>query len=199
MRMLRDLPVLDPVSTWLSLGRTLPPHDLTAVGDFLITERRGKKPLASLEQLHDALANSRRFQGAPRLRLAVIDVRSGAWSRTETHVRLLLTSVGIPEPQLNVSLVDADGRELIPDLAWPEYRIALEYNGWHHETSRNRIADVRRLDRYADIGWSAMAVDRTELYRFPSHLVSRVIRRLDAAGWSGGRLIQWPLSASFEP
>ena len=194
-----QLPVMSPADTWVSLAALLSAADLTAVGDFLVTGDRGRHPLMTIDELAQTAVTSSGVTGAPRLRQAKVDVRQGSWSRPETHFRLLCMSAGLPEPALNVTLLDANGRKLIPDLAWPDYLVASEYNGQHHEQSRNRIADVQRLDRYADIGWSAMAVNRTELYGAASALVARTMRRLVSRGWTGGHTVRWPLSLSLEP
>lgn len=117
------------------------------------------------------------------MRRAAALSRVGAWSRPETIFRLLLLRAALPEPELNLELTLPDGRTLIPDLAWPQYRVAAEYNGIHHDKSKQRIHDLRRIDDFTDIEWVTVNVERVELFRRPESAVSRVAARLASRGW----------------
>ncbi|MDP9028063.1 MAG: hypothetical protein M3N46_11030, partial [Actinomycetota bacterium] len=87
--------------TCLVLGRQLRPDDLTAVIDFVVTGELGRHPLSSLSRLDDFLEHSGRRPGLDSLRRARGVARRGAWSRPETHLRLLCLRAGLPEPLLN--------------------------------------------------------------------------------------------------
>ena len=126
-------------------------------------------------------------------------VRVGAWSRPETFVRLILVRAGLPEPELNVPLITVDGRKLIPDLAFPEFRVAVEYNGIHHDEAPEKVKDLRRMDDYADLDWSVVNVERAELFGSPSSVVARTVRRLRERGWQGGKTLDLTKSPSLEP
>jgi very-short-patch-repair endonuclease len=55
------------------------------------------------------------------------------------------------------------------DLAWPELRIALEYEGAHHAGSREQLAhDRARLNALTTAGWTVLnvAADRMREDRF---------------------------------
>lgn len=92
-------------------------------------------------------------------------------------------AAGVPEPQLNVRLPLPDGRGLVPDLAWPLYRVAAEYNGGHHNKTEQRVHDLRRIDDYTDIGWATVNIEKTELMQHPDSVVTRVVARLASRGW----------------
>jgi very-short-patch-repair endonuclease len=60
------------------------------------------------------------------------------------------------------------------DFAWPEARIALEYEGrWHGESPQQVTADRRRLNRLTAAGWTVIFVTAEDL-RFPERLVARI-------------------------
>jgi very-short-patch-repair endonuclease len=69
------------------------------------------------------------------------------------------------------------------DLAFPEHRVAVEYDGaWHAE--RGQFAkDRRRLNRLVAAGWTVLHVTAADM-RDPEALVSR-IRTMLAAATSG--------------
>jgi len=74
-------------------------------------------------------------------------LRPGVDSAPESWLRLLIVDGGLPEPEVNQWIVDADGRRVSrPDLQYRAQRIALEYEGEHHLTwdARPRRLTPRR-------------------------------------------------------
>jgi hypothetical protein len=112
-----------------------------------------------------------------RLRWALDQVRPRAWSRTESLTRLVLTSAGIPEPVLNHPLTVA-GRRFNVDLAWPDFRFGLEYDGEMHRDQQAFADDIRRQEIIQDEPWSLMRMTKADLFDRTWELVRRVERRL---------------------
>ena len=195
---LRGISIMPIWETCRALALMLSVPDLTAVIDFVLTGDRGRNPLSTLVDLDAFLLSAARFRGISPLRRARQQARRGAWSRPETLLRLVVLDSGIPEPELNLPLAHPSGRQLIPDLAWPAYGVAAEYNGIHHDVPEQRVHDLRRIDDFTDIGWMTVNVERTELFRHPDSAVARVARRLTERGWvPSGRLhsaksASWP-------
>ena len=183
--------------TCRALALMLSVPDLTAVIDFVVTGDRGRNPLSTLVDLDVFLLSAARFRGISPLRRARQQARHGAWSRPETLLRLMVLDSGIPEPELNLPLAHPSGRQLIPDLAWPAYRVAAEYNGIHHDLPEQRVHDLRRIDDFTDIGWMTVNVERTELFRHPDSAVARVARRLTERGWVPPERLHSAKSASW--
>lgn len=182
---MRELPVLAPDEVALSLANILTTGDLTALLDFLLTGERGRGPLSSRPTLETLLSVSAGRRGVDRFRRALSLARVGPRSPPETTVRLLLGEAGLPEPELNMSLWHPSGRQLIPDLAWPRYRVATEYNGGYHDEPDQRVHDLRRMDDFTDLGWLTVNVEKVELFGHPESVVERVSARLRSRGWDG--------------
>lgn len=180
---LQGLPILQPWEVCRSLATMLSVDDLIAVVDFVVTGERGRHPLSSLDALAQFLRDQQHRPGMSRMRRAAPMSRVGAWSRPETIFRLVLLRAGLPEPKLNLELPLPGGGKLIPDLAWPPYRVAAEYNGIHHDQTGQRIHDLRRIDDFTDIGWVTVNVERSELFQEPDSAVTRVANRLASRGW----------------
>lgn len=179
------LPVLSPEETWFSLGRSLDCVDLTAVADHLVSDcPRKRLARSSLRSLAQTVERHPDASGIVNLRLALSDARVGSWSRTETLIRLVLVSAGIPEPQLNWQLA---GNRHSPrlDLAWPDCRFGLEYDGDHHRSPEQFMGDIRRQERIQDARWGVMRATRDDLFDRPADLVNRVHRRLTERGCRG--------------
>ena len=103
------LVVASPASTWAMLGpRLSDPYDLVAAAEALISDRRFgvAQPLAALSQLEAAVSSGRRV-GIVALRAALARVRPHVASRTETWTRLTLVDAGLPEPEINYTVLDA--------------------------------------------------------------------------------------------
>ena len=102
-----------------------------------------------------------------------------AESPQETRLRLLLVRGGLPTPV--AQFVVRDGGRFVArvDLAWPDRRLAVEYDGvWHGE--RGQFArDRDRLNRLLAAGWRVVFVTARDLHR-PQELVARVAAALAA-------------------
>lgn len=58
-------------------------------------------------------------------------------------MRLLIADAGLPEPSVNEWIVDDAGAPIHKaDLSWPQWRVAVDYDGVHHQR-RDGEAEVR--------------------------------------------------------
>ncbi len=168
-----------PAYTWVALGAVIVDHyDLVAVADAIVREQifsDDPPPLATLAQLHQALAAGRRV-GGPALREALPRVRTRSASRMETRCRLILSDAGLPEPELNHVVFDGNGDFVAcVDLAYPGQKIAIEYEGEHHLRDAGQWAkDIARYEALAAAGWFVIRVTKADVFDARSDLVRRV-------------------------
>jgi hypothetical protein len=88
----------------------------------------------TLDELADR-ASGFRAEGGRALRQAIADIRQGAESRPESHLRLLIVGAGLPEPELNQEIHDPTGRLLARvDMLYRFERVIVEYDGAQHRT-----------------------------------------------------------------
>lgn len=177
------IPVSDPATTWAMLAPMISAYDLIAVGDALVRSPRVAGPFghvispaqADLEELRRAARSGRRL-GADVLREALERIRTGVASRPETWARLLLVDGGLPEPVTDHDVYGAAGEFLgCVDLAYPQLRIAIEYEGDQHRTdSAQWQRDLEKHERLMDAGWRVIRVARDQLFRYPLQYVDRV-------------------------
>ena len=175
------LPVVAPAMTWMHLAAVLRPEDLTAVGDFLVTGvhhgRAAESPLATIEELARALELGAGRRGARAARWALEHIRIGPASRTETLLRLLIVAAGLPEPVIGPAITVAGGfLTLHPDLAYPDLRIAIEYEGDGHRDAGRWERDIERRELFEDAGWRVIRVTRRALFDEPEALIARIRR-----------------------
>ncbi|MFJ5545740.1 hypothetical protein [Micromonospora chalcea] len=106
-----------------------------------------------------------------------------AQSPPESHLRVRLVFAGLPRPVAQHPVRVSTGLILHPDLAWPEFRVAVEYDGqWHSDTDRMHL-DRRRLNQLVEAGWLVLHVTGRRLHKeFPA-LVREIRAALVARGW----------------
>jgi len=183
--------VTSPALTWCLLGSILSLEDLVAAADYLVTPTRNRPALATLDELDECVRGHRGMRGVTLSARAMPWVRVGPRSRPETLLRVVLVQGGIPEPVINERMLDARGRFLaMPDLAWPGYRLASEYEGDYHRVERNQFHhDIGRIERMADESWGVVRVSAPALFDETQQLVARVGRRLVDRGWTPPRRV----------
>lgn len=87
----------------------------------------------------------------------------GAESPQETWLRLLVVRAGYPRPQTQYPVCNE--YEVVigeVDLAWPESKIALEYEGIHHTDPETLRKDIARIDAMIAMGWIVIRVTRRD-------------------------------------
>jgi hypothetical protein len=170
------LPVTTPVRTAYDLGRHLPRGQGVARLDALMR--------ATPFSREDVLLPAQRYpapRGVRRLRSALHLVDGGASSPKETWLRLLLIDAGLPTLITQIPVVDGYRALAMLDMGWPEFGVAVEYDGDHHRSDRRQyVKDQWRLRKLAELGWIIIRVIAEDK---PEDVIERVRPALLARGW----------------
>lgn len=189
VRELDGVPVTSPARTWLDLASVLELEDLVAAADYFICSQSRsfgpKKALCSPGDLVEQVQSTPGARGIRKARQALELCRVGADSAPETRLRLAIGRLGLPEPTLSYVVVDPSGCELAwPDAAYPDFKVAVNYDGRHHLEERQRESDIRRDESIAAIGWASVTVTAGHVrQRGFDGCASRVLDALVRAGW----------------
>lgn len=70
------------------------------------------------------------------------------------------------------------------DLSWPEYKVAVEYDGADHRTKKQQAADEIRRNRLRAAGWYIEVVTATSLFRTPKEILFHIQGALRSRGAS---------------
>jgi hypothetical protein len=203
------LVVVPPHSSWrgprgLRIHRSdLAPHEVRTIDDAeglvrLTTPARTAWDVAALETAAtavgylDGMVRAGHLDGDALRRI----VRPGRWrsrrvakvlplvdgrsqSPPESWVRVACVRAGLPTP-VPQFVVEAGGRWLGQvDLAWPEHRLIVEYEGPHHFDDLQIRRDDRRYERLVAAGWRVIRVSAADLLDMDA-LVARIAAAL---GW----------------
>jgi very-short-patch-repair endonuclease len=145
--------------TALDIARTEPVLDAVPALDVLLA--RGIVGLGELREAGAALTSVR---GARRARQATALADPRAESPPESRLRVLLTVAGLaPVPQYTVR-DEAGAFVARVDLAFPDLRVAVEYDGLWHSQPQQLGRDRRRLNRLVGAGWTVLHVTAADLY-----------------------------------
>jgi hypothetical protein len=121
------------------------------------------------EAYRDAIARRlerRRDPRGTRRGARILDVATGkAASPAESWFLWRIVDCGFPVPEVNWSLCAPDGREVYRlDYAWPEMRIAVEYNGYAVHSGRE-AEDAARIEDLRRRSWMVIVVEVDDLAR----------------------------------
>ncbi|WP_299954205.1 DUF559 domain-containing protein [uncultured Modestobacter sp.] len=167
------MPVTAPARTWRDLGAVLEAPALLAVTDQLLD------CLCRPEDLQRALARIPTGRGALRCRraLTITDPRAG--SPMESVLRWLLHDAGLPRPTLQHRVSDDRGRQIgFGDIAWPDRKVLVEFDGDVHRDRRVFVADLRRQNRLVLEGWTVLRFSSADVLGRPGEAVAAVRRAL---------------------
>lgn len=156
--LIRWLRISSPERLWMEVADTLSFEELVAAGDALVREpyywaEQRDEPYASIGSLEAVLLDSRGTRGVCRAREALKLIRVGADSAKETAFRLAVIRAGLPEPGLQVPINPDRPGSRCADAGYPEFKIAIQYDGAAHFTPERARADQRRDNEFVAAGW----------------------------------------------
>jgi Protein of unknown function (DUF559) len=160
--LVNGLPVTSTERTCWDLAQWLDAvESVVWIDRLLALGRTTRAGLAEYQGLRrqDTVRGVRRFERV----LSLVDGRSE--SPPESRLRVRLTMAGLPPPEVQFTIFDDDARFVARvDLAWPQLRIAVEYDGlWHVGSASQMHADRRRLNAIVGLGWIVLHVTSARL------------------------------------
>jgi hypothetical protein len=198
----RDLHVLTPLGHQLRPSDGLVVHrregaPLTTVDGRLATEpawtavevaRSLRRPRA-LATLDAALrsdtcdrADLRRAAEQQAGRRGIVKVRELielasplAESAMESEARLVMHDGGLPAPVLQYRIIDLDGNLWRLDFAWPDEKLAVEYDGFDFHSDRKDFRrDRQKRAALEAMRWTVLNVIDVDVRRTPHAMVDRI-------------------------
>ncbi|MGH3583238.1 MAG: endonuclease domain-containing protein [Mycobacterium sp.] len=169
-----------PARTAFDLGRWAP--------DVVQAVQRLDALMASTNvkviEIEEVAKRYTRARGLPQLRTVLPLVDGGAESPYESLTRLTLVQAGFPLLDTQIEVSDDSGRVFARlDMGWPEYLVAVEYDGAQHwSDAKQRSWDIDRSAMLEERGWVVIRVsagllrDRRFLERVATALRARGFR-----------------------
>jgi hypothetical protein len=181
---LAGIPVTTPVRTAFDLGRQANRREAVIALDAMC-----HRHLVSIAEVGEYVTGVPGRRGVARLRERLDLIEPATESPMETHLRLTLIDDGAPPPRAQYEVRDSSGRLIARvDFAYPQWRIAIEYEGDHHRGRTQFRRDVTRLNALREAGWLVLRFTAHDLLQRPADIhrqVAKAIRerRQSAAFW----------------
>jgi len=168
-----SVPVTSPARTWRDLAGILEPPALLAATDQIL------QGLAGPEELQQELARRPRGRGCARARqvLPIADPRAD--SPMESVLRWLIHDAGLPAPELQFRIRD-DGGVIVAaaDMAWPQHKVLVEFDGDVHRERKPFVEDRRRQNRVVMAGWTVLRFTSADVYGDALGVLAQIRRAL---------------------
>lgn len=171
------LPVTNTVRTFFDLGRLLGFKEYDAIGEALVIA--GRMEIETFERTVERLA--RRGKAGTKAAKDFLEIRSGTGRRATILERkgwAVLASGGLPLPAAQFPIPWDRSRRF--DAAYPDARLAIEWDSraWHQQ--RMAMVADRRRDRQASThGWTVLRFTWEDVTEKPDEIVATVSTLLD--------------------
>ena len=100
----------------------------------------------------------------------------------ESVLRWLIHEAGLPRPVLQYVIRDSLGRFLAQvDLAWPEHRVVVEFDGNVHRDRRVFVEDLRRQNGIVLADWRVLRFSSADVLGRASVLLATLRAALGLA------------------
>ncbi|OZM78745.1 hypothetical protein [Pseudonocardia sp. MH-G8] len=122
-------------------------------------------------------ARNRRARGNELIAEVLAHAERRAGSPMETRLRMLIVQAGLPRPEAQWVVQDENSRTAVwLDLAWPDRRIGIEYEGEGHTDRDQVLRDIGRYTGLVDKGWRIYRYTKLEILRQPGLVVGQLGR-----------------------
>jgi hypothetical protein len=162
-----------PERTAYDLARWLPLTEAVCAIDALAhTAGFDPKALLSVADRYPRAHGTRRLGAA----VALADPR--AESVRESLCRLVLVVRGLPAPELQYSVYAGGSFVARLDMAYPDARVGIEYDGVGHRSPSTFTDDLRKGNALVDLGWIILRFTSDDLVRRPDAVAAQVAAML---------------------
>lgn len=96
----------------------------------------------------------------------------------ESVLRWLVHRGGLPRPVPQFVVRDVDGIVGRADLAWPEQKVIVEFDGDIHRERDVFVKDARRQNRLITAGWTVLRFTSADIYGKADEVLRQIRRAL---------------------
>lgn len=150
---------MHPIDIWFHYAQYLNLVEMVVLGEAII--RRFGYPLNSFR---NRLGMFQRIIGKARCKEALALIQTSD-SVQETRTRLALLRFGLNRPVTHYAIDSADAStRYTVDMAYPDMKVAIEYDGDHHRRFRSQyVRDQHKRRNLRAMGWTVIEVFADDL------------------------------------
>jgi hypothetical protein len=163
-----------PAWTAVEVARQLPRPRALATLDAALHSR-----WCTPDELAQAVDEQRGRRGIVRVRELLEFADGRAESAMESEARLVMIDHGLPLPELQYEIHGRDGQRWRVDFAWPDARVAAEYESVEWHVGRDEmLRDKKRFAAIQELGWIMIPIVGSDIRVHPDRLADRVALHL---------------------
>ncbi|WP_133119557.1 endonuclease domain-containing protein [Bifidobacterium primatium] len=170
--------ITDPAMTWAQMANHVGEEGLIVIAGAL-TCRDPVRKVASLDDLERYVRDNPGFYGRSKCKAVLPFLIENSDSPPESILAVLIMREGLGRPVANFRIELPDGGYRLADLAYPDLKLAIEYQGAYHANPAQMRMDAARWNQLRALGWEIVFVTaddmRTERTRF---LIVQTIRAM---------------------
>jgi hypothetical protein len=153
---------------------------LRGVERVVVLDALARSGLAPVDDVRAYIRTKHRLRNLRRAESALDLADPLAESAMETRVRVSIVEAGLPVPVSQYNVFGPDGVFVARlDLAYPELRLAIEYDGAFHWQQRR--ADDRRRSRLRELGWTVLVYSAEDYYHRHDQMLGEIARHIRLA------------------
>jgi very-short-patch-repair endonuclease len=93
----------------------------------------------------------------------------------ESWTRWLVHEAGLPMPDLQPDLTDANGWFIgRADFVWWDQKVLVEFDGDHHRDRQAWVKDVRRQNALIAAGWTILRFTSADVLGRPGYVIATI-------------------------
>jgi hypothetical protein len=177
LTVVRGRPTTEPAWTAIEVARSVPRPRALATLDAAL---RGGT--CGHQDLEKGVKHQSGRRGIVTVRELLALASPKAESPMESEARLVMVDGGLPQPVLQYEVVDLQGCVWRLDIAWPELRVAAEYDGVDWRSGPDAfLRDRRRVSALQELGWLVLPIIAEDIRYRPRELIRRLETHLRKA------------------
>ncbi|MBW3091706.1 hypothetical protein KIH79_01800 [Bifidobacterium sp. 82T10] len=154
--------VASPAMTWAQMARYCSEESLAVIaGSFACRDRRRR--VASIDELVRYATDVKGFQGRTKCLNIAPFLVANTDSPPESQVYVLVMRNGLGTPSVNHRVAFGPNDCYFIDIAYPDIKLGIEYQGGYHAGVSQMRADARKLNRLRLAGWEIILVTAVDL------------------------------------
>ena len=154
--------VTNPAMTWAQMAAYVSEESLAVIGGAYACRDEHRR-MASLDDLARYVRDNPYFHGCRRCKDILPFLLENSDSPPESAVAVLIMKSGLGTPIANFRIELPAGGYRLGDLAFPELKLVIEYQGAYHAGLAQMRADADRWNELRALGWDIVFVTVDDL------------------------------------
>lgn len=159
---LADFRVASPAMALAQVSQHCSEETIAVIaGSFACRDKRRR--VATIDEIIAYFLANKGFRGRAKCLAIAPFLMANADSPPEARLVVLLMRDGLGRPVVNHQIIIDSGEYCFLDIAYPEFKVGIEFQGAYHANPAQMRADIARLNKLRMLGWEIIQVTILDL------------------------------------